>query len=150
MWVSNQQTFEQLSGSQKHSWEDQITKLEESTRLYTESSTQKTQNMINSIDNLAQKIGQLTYQLAEQENDSNSNVHNQPIANPQGSKECSADQTLRWENTNDNWMEEYEIEEPSASDTCPTKETTLADPELSPESVITQVIEPPMPFSQRL
>ncbi|RXH85637.1 hypothetical protein DVH24_009458 [Malus domestica] len=107
-------------------------------------------NIINSIDNLAQQIGQLTYQLAEQEKDFNSNVHNQPIANPQGSKECSADQTLRWEKTNDTWMEEYEIEEPSAGDTCPTVETAPADLELSPESVITQVIEPPMLFFQRL
>ena len=101
---------------------------------------------INSIDNLAQQIGQLTYQLAEQENDSDSIFPTQPIANQQVLEECSADQTLRWGKTNDTTMEESEIEEPTASDTCPMGETAHADL----EPVITQVIVPPMPFSQRL
>ncbi|KAB2608790.1 hypothetical protein D8674_011958 [Pyrus ussuriensis x Pyrus communis] len=81
---------------------DQIAKLEESTRLFMES-TPKLQK-INSIDNL---------------NDSDSNLPTQPIANHQVLEECSAYQTLRWGKTNDTTMEESEIEEPLANDTCP-------------------------------
>ncbi|RXI09200.1 hypothetical protein DVH24_023361 [Malus domestica] len=58
MWVSNQQAFQQPCVPQKLSLDDQIAKLEESTRLFMES-TPKLQQ-INSIDNLAQQIGQLT------------------------------------------------------------------------------------------
>ncbi|KAM2474393.1 hypothetical protein PS1_007103 [Malus domestica] len=62
--------------------------------------------------------------------------------------------SFRWRNCGYSYKDQEEIvartEEPPASDTCPTKEIALDDPELSLEPVITHFYVPPILLPQRL
>ncbi|RXH83092.1 hypothetical protein DVH24_003590 [Malus domestica] len=143
MWECIQQPFEHPHVPAKADWEIAVEKLPESILTRFDQVNQEIHSIHKSTKNLERQIGQLAYQLAEQDNDSNSNFPIQPIANQHGLEKCCAEQALRQKKTYDTRMEE-----PQFDDSRPKKEIAPADPKIPTEPFTAQVYTPHIQYPE--